>query len=129
MAKINLSAFNEDSCQEHQEKVAIIMGLFFGFRGQKEHRNLKTSHFRTGVYPSNHALFPNCKFTALTCIPNDKKRCLSLESPYVVENSDELGMFPHLDDPSIDVSGALHRYLSKLPESSSSFKGDRNTFY
>ena len=129
VAKIDLAAFNEDILEEHQEKVAIIMGLFFGFRGQNEHRNLKSSHFKSGVYPPNHCLFPNCKYTALICIPNDKKRSLSLKSLYVRENADELGMFPHLSDMSIDVGGALHRYLMKLPNNTSSFQGDRDTFY
>ena len=128
--KLDLSKFNKSDIFQLQEKVLIIMGVYFGLCGDQEHCQLKSTHFSTGMYPTNHPMFPGLKYTALTVIPKEKKRQLSLNNAFVCKSDKELGRFPHFPgQPKIDVGGALYRYLQALPENTPEFKGACDQFY
>ena len=50
----DLSCFIEDNLWDYQLKCMIVCGLYPGFRGNKEHCDLKVSNMRTGKFEKGH---------------------------------------------------------------------------
>ena len=82
-SRLRLSAYDKNDLGQFQEKMVIIFGCYFGFRGKHEHWQLKTIHFESGTFPSTHPVFPGLKYTGLRYMPNDKRFKLGLGTPYI----------------------------------------------
>ena len=117
---VDISKFNEDILEEHQEKCLIIFGCKMGFRGDDEHTYLMICQIGTGVYPSNHPLFPGYEWCGLISMGNEKRLKLGVKNDYVRTLSNGLGRFPILsdgktDDVKRDIGGTIKRYIEKIP--------------
>lgn len=117
--KFDLSKFNEDILSQHQEKVALIYGLLFGFRGNIEFLQLLVVMVTEGHYGPDHPLFPNLRYRGVSDF-TDKTLKISINCPYVRAEM-EMGRFPVLNedgkastDPQ-DIGGCIDRFLKKLP--------------
>jgi hypothetical protein len=125
MQKIDISVFDENDLQQHQEKMLIIFSCCVGFRGSNEHAGLLTSQIGSGTFPANHPTYPNQEWCGLLNFGNEKTHKLSFATSHTRESPEGLGQFPVLsveesDDPAIrkkDAGGSIKRFLAKLPTS------------
>ena len=110
---IDLSKFDENDPREHQMKLLVGCGLYYGFRGQVEHTNLEVSNFTHGSFPSNHP-FSGYDYFGIDGLL-DKTHQLSLYKDRVRDTKDCMRV-PIMDnDPtSSDFGGCIKRYLDKL---------------
>lgn len=94
-------------------KVMVGCGIFFGFRGVKEHSFLRQCDWDIGVFGEGQA-FPNRRFVGVGTLATDKKHKVSSHEAYLRDTADIMRI-PILDmnDPN-DFGASVIRYLEKL---------------
>jgi len=104
---------NENDLSQFQEKLLVIFGFLFGFRGNKEHTELMVDQITEGTYPSDHPLFANQRYRGVNDF-KDKTHKLSTNNTYVRSEMD-MGRFPVLTGEAAgtaqDIGGAIDRFL------------------
>ena len=118
--KLNISVFDKSDLHQFQEKMLIIFTICIGFRGNKEHTNLKRSQIGSGRFPPNHPTYPNQEWWGLIKFSSDKTHKLSLAHNHTREMQEGVAKFPVLSEDGIsgdvnkDVRGAIKRYCTLL---------------
>ena len=60
--KIDLSLFDESDPRQHQMKLLVGCGIYFGLRGNIEHTDLDVSNITHGAFSSNHPFYGHIFF-------------------------------------------------------------------
>lgn len=112
--QLDLSRFNEDVFSEHQKKVAVILGAFYGIRGMKEMSNLLIGNIDHGVIEAGHE-YAGKMYYGINDLTD--KSCKITFTNTVARQTNHMRL-PVLDenDPN-DVAGCIGRYLKKVSPS------------
>ena len=120
--KVNLALFDKSDPVQLQDKVVMGFGAFCGMRGNKEHAAMTFDQVATGVFPSNHPMYPKEEWWGLKNFgPTDKKHKLSLANGFLRNlNGNVVCCFPvKLDgktgNVANDFGGAIKHYVESFP--------------
>lgn len=127
-SKIKLGKFDENDLKQHQLKILVGCGIYFGFRGIEEHAYLTNDMIIQGKFEIGHA-FEEYDFVGIGSMMIDKSNQLSRTQSYKRDTSNLMRM-PILDnDPtSDDFGGSFVRLLNKVMRNKENL-AKKNRFY
>jgi hypothetical protein len=113
--KVNLSKFDESDPDQFRKKIMVGCGIYFGFRGAKEHVFLRKSDWITGVFGPSEP-YAGKRFVGLGVLVTDKKKKVTTFDSYLRDTTDIMKI-PVLDDTDPnDFGGSVLRYLGLLED-------------
>ena len=109
---MRLDIFDESDHNQHIEKCIAGSGIYFGFRGAKEHTMLKVEDVSIGNYPKGSNFEGYLYFAVANLV--DKTHALSAENGYRRDTTTLMKVPILSDDPaSGDYGGTMKRMLEK----------------
>lgn len=126
-SKIKLGTFDENDLKQHQLKILVGCGIYFGFRGIGEHTYLTIDMIIQGKFETGH-VFEDYDFVGIGSMI-DKSNQLSRTQSYKRDTSNLMRM-PIIDNKpeSDDFGGSFVRLLNKVKKNKKNLE-EKNRFY
>ena len=110
VADLDLSVFDENDPVQHTQKVLVIMGSYFGLRGNKEHADMRYFNIEKAPFPANHP-WAGQDFYAIQHLPDKTTKLTTSNTILKANHSQRIPVGDEKDMKSI--GGCLTRYLFK----------------